>query len=99
MAKYSSTSPWFATSITEDYLDILTIRPVAADPDDDRWVITTPFIYRPDLASQALYGTPKLWWVFAQRNMDRIKDPIFDFIPGVELYLPRKESLFASLGL
>jgi len=96
MALYSSTSPWFTTPITEDYLDLLAIRPIAADPDDDRWTITTPFIHRPDLASQALYGTPKLWWVFAQRNMDRIKDPIFDFVPGVELYLPRKENLFAS---
>lgn len=99
MTKYSSTSPWYSTPIKEDYLDILEIRPIAADPDDFRWVITTPFIYRPDLASQSLYDTPKLWWVFAQRNMDKIKDPIFDFVPGVEIYLPRKETLFTSLGL
>jgi hypothetical protein len=37
--------------------------------------------------------------VFAQRNMDRIKDPIFDFVPGVEIYLPRRDTLLASLGL
>ena len=99
MAKYSSTSPWYSTPITADYLDILTIRPIAADPEDYRWVIETAFIHRPDLASYSLYGTPKLWWVFAQRNMDKIKDPIFDFVPGVEIYLPKKNTLFASLGL
>jgi hypothetical protein len=99
MATYKSYSPWFTTKIKEDYLDILEIRPIAADPDDYRWVITTPFIHRPDLAANSLYGTSKLWWVFAQRNMDRIKDPIFDFVPGVEIYLPRRDTLLASLGL
>jgi hypothetical protein len=99
MATYGSASPWFTTPVVQDYLDILEIRPIAADPDDDRWTITTPFHNRPDLASFALYGTPKLWWVFAQRNMDKIKDPIFDFVPGVEIYLPKKNTLFDTLGL
>lgn len=99
MATYGSNSPWFTTPIVQDYLDILEIRPIADDPDDDRWTITTPFHHRPDLASYALYGTTKLWWVFAQRNMDKIKDPIFDFVPGVEIYLPRKNTLFDTLGL
>lgn len=99
MANYSSTSPWYTTPVTADYLDILEIRPIANDPEDYLYTIESAFIYRPDLASFSLYGTPKLWWVFAQRNMDRIKDPIFDFIPGVEIYLPKKDKLFASLGL
>ena len=99
MAKYSSTSPWYSTPVTADYLDILEIRPIAADPEDYLYTIEPAFIYRPDLASYSLYGTPKLWWVFAQRNMDKIKDPIFDFVPGVEIYLPKKDTLFASLGL
>jgi len=46
-----------------------------------------------------LYGTPKLWWVFVQRNMDVIKDPIYDFEPGTEIYLPKKSNLERFLGI
>jgi hypothetical protein len=99
MAAYSSTSPWFKTPIQEEYLDILTIRPVAAEPDDPLYTIEPAFIHRPDLLAYALYGTSRLWWVFIQRNLDVLQDPIYDFVPGKQIYIPKKVSLFASLGL
>jgi hypothetical protein len=100
MAKtYASTSPWFTTPIVNGYLDILTIRKVASEPDDFRYILEPQYTHRPDLLSYDLYGTPKLWWVFIQRNMDRIQDPIFDFVPGLEIYIPKKSSLFKSLGV
>jgi len=40
-----------------------------------------------------------LWWVFTQRNLDVIQDPIFDFRAGVEIYVPKKSGLFKLLGL
>ena len=40
-----------------------------------------------------------LYWVFAQRNMDIIKDPVYDMEPGVEIFIPQGESLFRVLGL
>jgi hypothetical protein len=46
-----------------------------------------------------LYGTVKLWWVFAQRNMDVIKDPIYDMIAGTTIYVPKKSLLKNSLGI
>lgn len=98
-AKYSSTSPWFATPITNNYLDIFKIRPIAAELDDIRYVIRPQYTHRPDLLSSDLYGTPRLWWVFIQRNLDRLQDPIFDFVPGVEIYIPKKSTLFNSLGV
>lgn len=98
-AQYASTSPWFTTPITNDYLDILTIRKIVAEVDDFRYVLEPQYTHRPDLLSYDLYGTPKLWWVFIQRNMDRIQDPIFDFVPGLEIYIPKKSTLFKTLGV
>lgn len=99
MANYSSTSPWFKTTIQEEYLDILTIRPVSAEPDDPLYTIEPAFIHRPDLLAYAVYGTSRLWWVFIQRNLDVLQDPIYDFVPGKQIFIPKKTSLFASLGL
>jgi alpha-L-fucosidase len=97
--KYSSASPWFTTPITNNYLDIWQPRNLVEEVDDFRYVLEPQYTYRPDLLAYDLYGTPKLWWVFIKRNMDRIQDPIFDFIPGVEIFIPKKSTLFRSLGL
>ena len=99
MSIYAKTSPWATTPTTGNYLDIFKIRPVSADLDDPLYTIETQYIYRPDLLSYDLYGTPKLWWVFHQRNMNVIEDPIFDFVPGVQIYLPKKDALFKVLGI
>lgn len=99
MATYSQTSPWATTRLTQDYLDILSIRPVSAEVDDYTYEISTYYTYRPDLLANDLYGTPKLWWVFSQRNMDILRDPIFDFVAGTKIRIPNKNSLFKVLGL
>jgi hypothetical protein len=99
MATYSNLSPWFNTEVKEDYLDVLTIRPVSAEPDDVYWTITAPYAYRPDILAYDLYGEPALWWVFMQRNLDVIQDPVFDFVPGVQIYIPKNSSLRTILGI
>jgi len=98
-ATYSNTSPWFKTSITQNYLSTLTIRPVAAEPDDYLYTIEPQYTHRPDLLAFDLYGTAKLWWVFTQRNLDVIQDPIYDFVPGVQIYIPKRSGLLKVLGL
>lgn len=99
MANYSSRSPWFRTQTKSGHLDVLTIRPVSAEPDDYPYTIEPQYTYRPDLLAYDLYGTSKLWWVFCQRNLDVIEDPIFDFKAGVTIYIPKKDSLFLVLGV
>jgi hypothetical protein len=99
MAVYSNSSPWSATNQNALYLETLRVRPVPAEPDDFRYVIENQYKFRPDLLSYDLYGSPKLWWVFVQRNMDILKDPIFDFLPGVAIYLPKKSNLERFLGV
>ena len=99
MVKYRQTSPYYNTVQNNLYLELLSIRPVPAETDDFLYTIENQYKYRPDLLSYDLYGTPKLWWVFVQRNMSVIKDPVFDFIPGTKIYIPKKSNLERLLGV
>ena len=97
--KYKKTSPWATTKQNRLYLDILSIRPVPAESDDFKYVIENQYRHRPDLLAFDLYGDPKLWWVFVQRNMDVIKDCISDFEPGTVIFIPKKSNLQNFLGI
>lgn len=99
MVSYSKQSPWADTPANNLYLELLEIRPIPAEDDDFRYVIENQYKHRPDLLSFDVYGTPKLWWVFVQRNMDVIKDPIYDFEPGTVIFLPKKSNLERFLGI
>lgn len=99
MAVYSKSSPYADTRQTNLYLDNLKIRPVPAENDDFLYTIENQYTNRPDLLAYDLYGDPKLWWVFIQRNMEVIKDPIFDFVPGTQIYIPKESNLKKFLGI
>lgn len=99
MASYSETSPWKDTRYNKiGALDLLRIRPIPSSSDDLLYTIETQYTYRPDLLAYDYYKNPKLWWVFAQRNMDIIKDPVFDFVAGTSIYLPRPENIKRVIG-
>ena len=98
-ANYINNSPWFLTDTVNNYLDILTIRPVSAAADDFLYTIQPQYTYRPDLLAFDLYGDAALWWVFAQRNMDVLKDPILDFVPGTQIYICKNSELTQALGI
>lgn len=100
MASYTKTSPYATTTITASgELDLLKIRPVPADDDDFLYTVEAQYNNRPDLLAFDLYGTPKLWWVFAQRNLDVLKDPVFDMTAGTKIFLPKQSSLQKALGI
>jgi hypothetical protein len=99
MAKYSNTSPYFSTSENKISLDFLNPRTITADQDDISYTIDRIYAYRPDLLAYDLYGTPRLWWVFAQRNPDVIEDPIYDFTIGKTIQLPKMSNLKNDLGV
>jgi len=40
-----------------------------------------------------------LWWVFCQRNMDTMEDPIYDFKSGATIYVPKGGPLKNLLGV
>ncbi len=99
MTRYHNSSPWKTTPQNSLYLELLKVRPVPAEQDDFRYVIENQYRHRPDLLAFDLYGDTKLWWVFVQRNMSVIKDPIYDFEPGVTIFLPKKSNLEKFLGV
>ncbi len=63
------------------------------------WEITLVYEFRPDMLAYDLYADSRLWWVFAQRNPNTLKDPYFDFVAGVSIYLPKADLLKQLLGL
>jgi hypothetical protein len=98
-SNYQNTSPWFNTKVVNNYLDVMAIRAVSSQPDDFLYTIQPQYTYRPDLLAFDLYGDPNLWWVFTQRNMDVLQDPIFDFVPGTKIYIPKNSGLKTVLGI
>ena len=75
------------------YLDIS--DPLVEDKSD---IVTNPIIVeskyeaRPDVLANDLYGNPRLWWVFAEFNQDKLIDPILDLKAGMEIIVPEKFS-------
>jgi hypothetical protein len=99
MAKYSQTSPYFKTPQNDVNLGMFVPRTITSEPDDQSYTIERTYAYRPDLLAYDLYGSPRLWWVFAQRNPDRLEDPIYDFRPGVTIQLPKPANISKDLGV
>jgi len=99
MANYKKSSPWYNTKQNNLYLELLEIRPVPAETDDFLYTIENQYKHRPDLLAYDLYGDTKLWWVFTQRNMTVLSDPIFDFEPGIKIFCPKKSNLQKYLGV
>ena len=99
MAKYTNASPWVQTSQNKLYLEIWEPIPIPAESDDYEYVIQASYNYRPDLLAYDLYGNPKLWWVFAQRNPAILKDPVYDLVAGKKIYLPKLSSMRSRLGI
>lgn len=97
--QYSKFSPYAKTSMVNGvFMDVMTPRPIPKNPDDVIFRINATYKHRPDLLAYDLYGDTGYWWVFAARNPNTIRDPIFDFVPGTAIYLPKKETLVAALG-
>lgn len=82
------TSQYFSTPTENWYLGLWNNRKVPSSDFDKIIIIPPAYDQRPDLLSQELYGTPKLWWVFCVRNPDLITDPMADFVAGLEIFVP-----------
>jgi hypothetical protein len=93
-------SPWHNTeTVNEQYLGLLSIRPVPETSDDVLYTVEVQYTHRPDLLAYDLYGSTKLWWVFSQRNPEALKDPIYDLVADLKIYLPQGPKLRSLLGL
>ena len=98
MTTYTKTSPYFNTSLVNNYLDIINFRDIPKERDDVLFELTATYELRPDLLAYDLYGDHQLWWVFAIRNRSIIKDPVFDMVAGVKIFLPKATTLKRVVG-
>jgi hypothetical protein len=98
MTIYTKTSPYYNTSIVNNYLDVINFRDIPKERDDILFQVTATYEHRPDLLAYDLYKDHKLWWVFAVRNRSVIKDPVFDLVAGIKIYLPKESTLQRVLG-
>jgi hypothetical protein len=98
MAVYAPTSAYFSTPKNNIYLGFMTNRPIPKQADDILFKINTTYNLRPDLLAYDLYGDAGLWWVFAQRNPNTLTDPLGSFRDGVQIYIPKIDTLKAALG-
>lgn len=96
---YSRTSPYADTPEYGFFLDLANIPTIPFESSDVAYEIDNIYNNRPDLLAFDLYGDPGLWWVFSVRNPNVLQDPLFDFIPGVTIFIPQKQNLVTALGL
>ena len=101
MATYKQSSPYKATSMdtTGGHLGFYQIRTIPAQSDDATYTIEPQYHQRPDLLAYDMYDNPNLWWVFCQRNLDTMEDPIYDFKSGSTIYVPKGGPLKSMLGV
>lgn len=100
MATYNRKSPYYTASQNTGYLGVISdFKNIPALANDIYWEITPQYKYRPDLLAYDIYEDTALWWVFAVRNKDVIRDPVYDMIPGTKIFIPQLATIKKSLGL
>ena len=87
---YNQTSPYYNTDKKDFYLGLYVDRPVTKQDDDILIELERQYENRPDKLAFDMYGNTRYWWVFYRRNLEIIKDPIYDFKAGIEIWVPSK---------
>jgi hypothetical protein len=98
IVSYPATSPYFATPQISWHINRFVFRPVPPDANDTLYTLQNRHQYRPDRLSFDLYKTPVYWWVFCERNPFLRSDPVWNFIPGLQIMVPSHDYLSRVLG-
>lgn len=94
MAQYNTQSFLKNAEVIDDrFLGLNALPKISQSTKDEIYQIGTGYDERPDLLAHQIYGNSQLWWVFALRNPDIIKDPIRDFKAGISIILPSEASV------
>lgn len=99
--QYNSSSLYYNTPFdSSGRLSYWVPRTVPASPSDQVVTISAVYNQRPDLMAHDFYGDARLWWVFAQRNPNSLaSDPLGNFVPGLQIFIPNKDALKTALGI
>lgn len=95
---YPITSPYAITPQTSWNIGLYKHRAIPADVGDREILIGLKYNLRPDRLAFDLYGSSDYWWVFLVRNMNIIRDPIWDFQAGVTIFVPSAQHLRSVIG-
>ena len=99
MASFHSRDSFLRNAGTfEGFLDVNSLPKIPEDAYEIEYKIKDAHAGRPDILATEMYGTPRLWWVFALKNPDIIKDPLNDFKPGVMIKIPSPEIIKNMMG-
>lgn len=91
--QYPPTSPYFNTPQLDWRMGRYVHRTIPAAPTDRSFLITPTYHERPDRLAYDLYGSAEYWWVFMARNLNAIRDPIFDLTQGKTIIIPSPDSI------
>lgn len=84
-------SPYTSTKQVDFYLGIWEPNKEIKPKSTDSEITLEPrYNRRPDLLAKDLYGSERLWWIFAMRNVDVLIDPINDFKAGITIFVPKE---------
>jgi hypothetical protein len=98
IVKYPTHSPYAKTPQTTWRLGLYVHRSIPPGVGDELITLDSKYHNRPDRLSLDRYGTDNYWWVFMVRNINVIRDPIFDLKAGMRIMVPTLEHLRAVLG-
>ena len=99
MGFFNKSGPYATTPVINGYLDVINFIDIPSQADDIQFTVTSLYMHRPDLLAYDLYQDSQLWWVFAVRNKDVIKDPVYDMVPGQIIFLPKITTIKSALGI
>tara|TARA_R110001606_G_C15032879_1_gene611258 strand:- start:237 stop:536 length:300 start_codon:yes stop_codon:yes gene_type:complete len=77
----------------DQFMDVNKVPSIGKSIEDETYTIEPEYEERPDQLAFVLYEKTTLWWVFAARNPDILKDPLGDFKAGTTIKLPAMSSI------
>lgn len=98
-ATYSPTSPYYNTPLWGQFLDVWSGKTILPALTDALYQIDAAYNLRPDLLAYDMYQDTSLWWVFAVRNPDVLRDPLLNFRTDVIIYVPTIATVKSSIGI
>lgn len=95
---YPSNSPYSATPQASWFLGRDVWRAIPPDSSDQLITLTARHNNRPDILSYDLYATGAYWWIFCVRNPFLRADPIWNFVAGLQIWVPTNDYLRRVVG-
>ena len=95
---YKNDSNYKITPMNKKYLELYnpTLTDENLSPEQRVMIVQPKYDRRPDLLAYDLYGSARLWWVFAHYNRNVFKDPIMDFRAGIKISVPTQVEQYGA---